>query len=143
MKRDQTASSDLDLAFTISRTLGGLPLALAQIGGFINQRKLSLADFLRLYEKNPARIGSRRTHDGDYEYTMSTVWDVSFEKLTGDATSLLNILAFFDPDNISESILLQGSDGIDGKFSFLADELELVFMACAACNHPADYQKPR
>ncbi|EXF84562.1 hypothetical protein CFIO01_04730, partial [Colletotrichum fioriniae PJ7] len=117
MKRDQTASSDLDLASTISRTLGGLPLALAQIGGFINQRKLSLADFSRLYEKNPARIESRKTHDGDYEYTMSTVWDVSFEKLTGDATSLLNILAFFDPDNISESILLQGSDGTDGDAS--------------------------
>jgi len=118
--------SDTQHAIAISRTFGGLPLALTQIGGFVTQRKLSLQDVLPLYERYSARIDARRAPGSDYEHTLSTVWDVSFEKLTETSTCLLNVLSYFSPDSIPEVILSQGSDGLDEYFSFLSDPMELV-----------------
>ncbi|TRX96272.1 hypothetical protein FHL15_002996 [Xylaria flabelliformis] len=112
----------------ITRALGGLPLALSQIGGFIAQRRLALKDFLALYERNAAKINARKTTEDDYEHTLSTVWDVSFERLPEDSTKLLNIMIFLDPDSIHEDIFLQGSrteSGLESEFEFLADEMDL------------------
>ncbi|KAF4984957.1 hypothetical protein FDECE_16948 [Fusarium decemcellulare] len=122
---DRPSPDDEEHALAISRTFGGLPLALTQIGGFIKQRKMSLKEFLPLYERHSARIDARKAPGSDYEHTLSTVWDVSFEKLTEISTRLLNLLSFFDPDGISEDILLQGSQDIDDEFSFLSDEMDL------------------
>src|SRR5204863_8556912 len=49
---DPQSSSNFENAEAITSTLGGLPLALNQIGGFITQRKIPLQDFLPLYERN-------------------------------------------------------------------------------------------
>ncbi|KAH6887138.1 P-loop containing nucleoside triphosphate hydrolase protein [Thelonectria olida] len=120
-----TSPDDEQHAFAISKTFGGLPLALTQIGGFIKQRKMSLKEFLPLYERHSTKIDARKAPGSDYEHTLSTVWNVSFEKLTDTSTSLLNLLSFFDPDGISEDILLQGSQDIDDEFSFLSDEMDV------------------
>ena len=111
----------------ISKAFGGLPLALNQIGGFISQRKLPLQDFLPLYERYASKIDARKAPGSDYEYTLSTVWDISLEKLTSASTHLLGLLSFFDPDEVSEDILLHGSKGLDDeKYMFLFDEFEYV-----------------
>jgi hypothetical protein len=115
---------DKQHAYAISKTFGGLPLALAQISGFIQQRKVSLKEFLPLYERYSVKIDTRKAPGCDYEHTLSTVWSVSFKKLTETSTSLLNLLSFCDPDGISEDILLQGSQNIGDEFSFLSDEME-------------------
>lgn len=116
--------SDKGNATAISRVFGGLPLALAQVGGFASLRKLSLKDVLPLYERYSTKIDARKAPGTDYEHTLSTVWDVSFEKLTETSTALLYLLSFFEPDNISEDILLEGSQGLGDEFRFLSDELE-------------------
>lgn len=123
---EQASSSDQEDALTISKTLGGLPLALTQIGAFIRQRKLRLRDFLPLYERNCAKIDARKAAGEDYEYTLGTVWNVSFEKLTDNSTRLLNVLGFLEPDNVAEDIFLNGFQDSDDFFSFLSDEMELV-----------------
>lgn len=100
-------------------------MALNQIGGFITQRRLPLQDFLPLYERNAAKIDSRKTGISGYEHTLSTVWEMSISKLSGDPYTLLNLLPFFQPDGISETILLEGSALVDDVgFSFLRDEME-------------------
>jgi hypothetical protein len=121
---DNPSPLDAEHALAISRTLGGLPLALAQIAGFVALRRLSLGEFLPLYERYSAKIDARKVPGSDYEHTLRTVWNVSFEKLTETSASLLNLLSFFDPDSISEDVLLHGSQGLDESFSFLSDELE-------------------
>lgn len=120
------SQADLQNASNISRSLGGLPLALAQIGGFVTQRKLSLQEVLPLYERYAAKIDARKAPRSDYEHTLSTVWDVSFQKLSANPTRLLYLLSYFDPDGISEDILIHGSEGLSESFAFLSDELELV-----------------
>ncbi|CAM1507781.1 Fc.00g046290.m01.CDS01 [Cosmosporella sp. VM-42] len=125
LELDHTSPDDEQHAFAISKTFGGLPLALTQIGGFIKQRKMSLKEFLPLYERYSAKIDARKVPGSDYEHTLSTVWNVSFERLTENSTRLLNLLSLFDPGGISEDILLQGSQNIDDEFSFLSDEMDV------------------
>lgn len=125
--QDHTTPSDANHAshaLAISRTFGGLPLALTQIGGFIAQRKLSLQAFLPLYERNSAKIDARKVPGSDYEHTLSTVWNLAFKDLSETSTRFLRLLSFFDPDGISEEILLQGSQDLGDDFSFLSHEME-------------------
>ncbi|KAI1407008.1 hypothetical protein F5Y13DRAFT_207064 [Hypoxylon sp. FL1857] len=125
---DPSVPSNTEHATAITQALGGLPLALSQIGGFIAQRRLPLKDFLPLYERNATKIDARKTVKDDYEHTLSTVWDVSFQKLPDPAMKLLNMLVFFDPDAIDEAIFLEGSQterGIDSEFDFIVDEMDL------------------
>ncbi|RYC57267.1 hypothetical protein CHU98_g8943 [Xylaria longipes] len=125
---DPTAAANQQHGIEITRALGGLPLALSQIGGFIAQRRLALKDFLALYERNATKINARKTTEDDYEHTLSTVWEVSFERLPEDSTILLNMMIFFDPDSINEDIFLQGSQteaGLESEFEFLTDEMDL------------------
>jgi hypothetical protein len=122
---DAKIPSNQEQAREITHTLGGLPLALSQIGGFISHRKVPLQDFLPLYERNSAKIDSRKTAFSDYEHTLSTVWDVSFSKLSKESRKLLNLLVFLCPDAIHEHVFVEGArEGIDEKFKFLKDEME-------------------
>ncbi|KAI1103520.1 hypothetical protein F4804DRAFT_342413 [Jackrogersella minutella] len=125
---DPAVASNTEDATAITQALGGLPLALGQIGGFIAQRRLPLKDFLSVYERNAAKIDARKTVKDDYEYILSNVWDVSFRKLPENATKLLNMLVFFDPEGIDETIFLEGSKTdpeVDPDFEFIADEMDL------------------
>lgn len=123
--QDRPSSEDELHARAISRIFGGLPLALTQVGGFVKQRKLCLRDFLPLYRRHATKIDARKAPGSDYEHTLSTVWDVSLGKLTDMSVRFLNLLSFFDPDGISEEVLLRGSRDIgDQDFSFLSDEME-------------------
>ena len=72
---DTQSITNQDLSKAIAHTLGGLPLALSQIGGFINQRKIPLKDFLPLYRRNASKIDTKKTGITDYEHSLSTVWD--------------------------------------------------------------------
>lgn len=51
INRDETSSENRVLAEDIMHALGGLPLALNQISGFIIQQRLVLKDALPLYEQ--------------------------------------------------------------------------------------------
>ena len=119
-----SASNKADARPIIS-ALGGLPLALNQIGGFITQRKLRLTEFLPLYERNSARINARKPGIGGYDRTLSTIWEISTSKLSSDSQKLLHLLPFFSPDSIHETILLEGSASVDDtEFLFLQDVME-------------------
>jgi hypothetical protein len=122
---DKNSESNKKEAAAITRALGGLPLALTQIGGFISQRRIPLRDFLPLYERNAAKIDSRKTGINDYEHTLSTVWAMSLANLSGPASHLQMLLAFFDPDSIHEVVLIEGSKLLeDPDLGFLQDEFE-------------------
>ncbi|KAL7919048.1 P-loop containing nucleoside triphosphate hydrolase protein [Trichoderma austrokoningii] len=112
-------------ALAIAKAFDGLPLALTQIGGFIKQRKLALSEFLPLYERNSPKINARKAPGSDYEHTLSSVWNVSFERLTEDSTHLLHLLSLFHPDGIFEEILLLGSEDMDEEFAFLSDDMDI------------------
>ena len=129
--RNSTSDSEHASAVSIVEALGGLPLAISQISGFIVQQKLALSDFLPFYERNAAKINKRKLNRGEDEHTLSTVWEVTLAKLPQSSATLQNLLAFFDPDNIHESVLTEGGPHVDDtEFEFLQDEMEYVIKQC-------------
>ncbi|KAF2034858.1 hypothetical protein EK21DRAFT_97087 [Setomelanomma holmii] len=123
---DATSSVNRGRAKGISKTLGGLPLALTQIGGFIAQRKLPLQDFLPLYERNAFKIDARKTGMSDYEHTLSTAWDMSINQVSGDAQKLLDMIPYLQPDEVHETTLLTNTLDLGlTDYSFLDDQMDL------------------
>jgi len=124
--RDPDSIANQSMAKDITHALGGLPLAINQISGFIVQQQLALEDFLPLYERNSTKIHARKSGISDYEHTLSTVWEIALSKLTGDASTLQKLLAFVDPDKIHESVVMEGFEDEDegSEFFFLTDEME-------------------
>lgn len=50
---------------------------------------------------------------------------MSIRKLSGDPYTLLNLLPFFQPDDISETVLAEGSKLLDNvTFCFPQDQME-------------------
>ena len=113
------------MALDITEVLGGLPLALSQIGGFILQRRLALKDFLPLYERNSTKINAKKTQLSAHEQSLGTVWEMALGQLNEAASTLQKLLAFLDPDSIHEAILTNPVANLDlPDFEFLSDEME-------------------
>lgn len=117
--------SQEDEARKISRTLGGLPLALDQISSFITQRRLRIQNFLPMYERNSDRIKSRSRNFIGYPHSLGTVFELTLQYLDGPALHLQNLLAFLEPDCVPKIILEDGAEFIrDPDFEFLSDQME-------------------
>lgn len=128
-RADNNSETEKAAAEEIVKAFGGLPLAINQVSGFIVQQRLALKDFMPLYERNSAKINARKLKSGDYAYTLSTVWDLSLETLSGASSTLQKMLVFFDPDKIHESVLCDGGSHVqDREFEFLSDEMEYAFL---------------
>lgn len=118
---------DAKAAEELCHLLGGLPLAIAQLSDFIRDRGYSFEEFLPLYQRSSAKIHARAEAQVEYNYTLTTVWEFSMQKLTQDATVLLNLIVFFDPDKIEEELLTNPRADLDFKpLEFIADEFECV-----------------
>ena len=116
----------------ICRLLGGLPLAIAQISEFIRNRGYSYVEFLPIYQRSSAKIHARGETPIDYNHTLSTVWDISLQKLPHEASMLQNLLAFFDPDKIEERILKNPDANLASeRLQFLSDDFEYEHGASA------------
>jgi NB-ARC domain len=116
---------DTAAAAEICRLLGGLPLAIVQVSEFICDRGSSYTEFLALYQKSSAKILARGEVPLEYTHTLSTVWELSLNNLPQDASTLLKLIAFFDPDAIEERLLTNADAGLsDERLVFLSDEFE-------------------
>lgn len=90
----------------VNHQLGGLPLALAQMAGLMQHKKLTFAEFLESYKEQEELL---RQSDSDlvlqasgYEHTLASVW--AFENLAHGGP-MLNLVSMLDPDGIIEGIL--------------------------------------
>lgn len=56
---------------------------------------------------------------------MSTVWQLAIGQLSENASMLQKLLAFLDPDQIHESVLMgEVGDESSSDFAFLSDEMK-------------------
>lgn len=123
----KASASDVERssARDITEALGGLPLAITQISGFIAQQKLSMSGFLPLYERNAAKINRRNVAGHQDEHILSTVWAIAIQTMTSEPRHIQSLLAFFDPDKIQESILIEGIPYLrTDRLNFVLDEIE-------------------
>ncbi|KAI0147060.1 hypothetical protein GGR57DRAFT_264768 [Xylariaceae sp. FL1272] len=122
-------STDVGPSEEIADKLSGLPLAIHQIAGTINRRLISLKEFQDLWNREALRTDFYKQDSGLQPKTVWTVW--AFEDLSQPALSLLNLIAFMDPDQIPEGLLNQDKDkdvvqGMTVIDQFPRDEIDFI-----------------
>ena len=98
-------------AQSISHELGGLPLAIVHVAGYLRQSQIPLARFLKEYQAvYSPQVADNYTglYKTRYEKTYSNVWSFALNELPTDARDFIDFLAFFGPDSVPEDIFLGG-----------------------------------
>ncbi|KAJ7019540.1 P-loop containing nucleoside triphosphate hydrolase protein [Mycena alexandri] len=104
-------SSDENQFLIVEQELFHLPLAIVQAGSFILQSE-DIAGYLTLYQKNRARLLSEKavqSHDL-YAWTVYTTWQISFDRLSQLAATLLQLCSFLHYSGISEDMFSNASE---------------------------------
>ncbi|KFY07934.1 hypothetical protein V492_06687 [Pseudogymnoascus sp. VKM F-4246] len=97
-----------NLASEISKLVGGLPLALAHIGGYIYESNGTLREFINLFQDLPQTIwDSEPSSTSPYARSLSTVFDIALGALDKDSRDLINCMAFLNPDGIQEDMIFR------------------------------------
>ncbi|KAJ7716439.1 P-loop containing nucleoside triphosphate hydrolase protein [Mycena metata] len=99
-----------EMAAEIVQELVYLPLAISQAGAFI-AKSGALNTYLELYKQNKVQLLSKKpaqSHD-DYPWTVYTTWQISFDKLSEPAQTLLQLCSFLHYRGISERIFSKAS----------------------------------
>lgn len=94
--------------------LGGLPLAIVQMASVIIRNHMSFDEFVETWDErkeHPEYFGADSSLDAPdtYDKSLSTVWAIDSLR---HGKPLLDIMAFYDPDSIQESILKQYSAAV-------------------------------
>ncbi|KAL6695296.1 hypothetical protein J3F84DRAFT_408260 [Trichoderma pleuroticola] len=129
---DVTKKEEAALAMEISNNVGGLPLWINALGGFVAQSQCTLLECLDIY-KASFRSLDEGTKGGGwiYEKTPTKVFDLAFSRLSEDAKTLLYILAFLNPDGVPESML--SIDNVErGELAVLAKTNRQRFFSAIA-----------
>ncbi|HET8845172.1 MAG TPA: FxSxx-COOH system tetratricopeptide repeat protein, partial [Ktedonobacteraceae bacterium] len=110
--REQLPPEVADPALALTRTMGGLPLALDQAGAYIEQTGCSLASYLQLYRDHQMLFLQDRSSSTHHPDSVGETFLLSFAKVAQEdsaASDLLIICAFLAPEAIPEEFFLQGS----------------------------------
>lgn len=83
-----------DDSIDISIRLDGLALALEQAGAYIEQRGISFAEYLKLYENNSAEL-LKKSIDCDYAQSAYTTFQLCYEKIKQRNTLACELLEEF------------------------------------------------
>jgi hypothetical protein len=90
----------------IAKKLGGLPLAVNQIAGFIHSSGVPLREFSTIYERNWKQIHTVNVDLPDYNETLTTMLQMALGDLSPSAQFLQQVMCFLDPDRISTDLFL-------------------------------------
>ncbi|KFY21898.1 hypothetical protein V493_07015 [Pseudogymnoascus sp. VKM F-4281 (FW-2241)] len=87
---------------------GGMPIALAQIGGYIRQNQLTMNDFIEIYAQSASLLHAEKPGTWQYEHSIATAFAI--DKLDAQPKEVLYALTFFDPERIPLEHLLHKFD---------------------------------
>ena len=104
------------LAVEISALVGGLPVAISHVAGYIAYSQCSLSELLEIFKQRRRHTGAAITEDDDlpasfrqasfsYDETLAMVWNVTLRELSADARDLTYILAYLNSEAVPESML--------------------------------------
>jgi hypothetical protein len=114
-KQGQTISNDI--ASAIVAETSGLPLAIRQIGSYICATESDPAEFLKSYQGHSSSLRIDEWNENTppwYSHTLATSLNFAFGNLNEDATFLISLISFLDPDKIQEELFtrLSGQDNM-------------------------------
>ena len=108
-----------DEAQKLAYSLGYLPLALEQAVSCMEFFGYSCAGYLGLLESKGLDVLDKPSKNTDYDKTVTTTWNITFERLEKDAQSdslslatvqLLNLCAYCAPDDIPLRMFIEGRE---------------------------------
>ena len=117
----------------LSELFGGLPLALAHIGGYVSQQHLSLRKYRNLADRRYASAWKgypSTVHE--YEKRLESVFDIALTELaqaSPKARNLVDIMAFLNPDSISEAMLMENLTITIPREQEVQHEDEYIFLS--------------
>ena len=108
--------SEREIAQELSGLVGGLPVAISHVAGYVAYSQCSLTELLEVLKQSRRHIGAATSEDDDlpatfqqaslgYDETLSMVWNVTLRELTSDARGLTYILAYLNCEAVPESML--------------------------------------
>jgi tetratricopeptide (TPR) repeat protein len=110
---DHVAQQQQEIARAICEELGGLPLALDQVGAYVEETGCSLVEYLHLFQRCRAdQLARRGGVVEDHPHPVATTWSLSFEQVERKnpaAADLLRVCALLAPDAIPETIVTEGT----------------------------------
>lgn len=112
LQRKPLDEDEEEIGKQISDTQGGLPLAIATIGGYINASDCSVKEFLDDMEtsSNAWEAGSIG-QVSQYEKNLQTVFRIALLELPDRARRFINLLSFLSPDSVPEDLFLSDNSG--------------------------------
>jgi tetratricopeptide (TPR) repeat protein len=122
---------DNDLRALAVDDLGGLPLALVQVGAYLEQRPtFTTSAYREAFSRRAAELLAR-DEDHTQDHTVATVWSLSMEQAAEReplARELLGLLAYLAPDRIPVSIFGAEEAGALSNQATLADAIAALRM---------------
>lgn len=110
---EQASEEQQTQARAITEAMGGLPLALDQVGAYIEETGCNLSDYLELYRTHHKQLLQRRSSfRTDHPEPVASTWALSFfnvEQANPAAADLLRLCAFLNPDAIPEETITDGA----------------------------------
>lgn len=92
----------------IVEKVGGLPLALAHVGFYIDETTTSVDDYLQKYEETFKKLHNDKANQlPDYSYSVISTYTISYEhvqRIDTSAARLLDLFAHLDPSEICYSL---------------------------------------
>jgi tetratricopeptide (TPR) repeat protein len=125
-----TEQGDEEAAKELSEELGGLPLALAQAGAYIEANGVTIADYLKLFQSRREELWADESGPLDYDKrTVSATLSLAIKHIEVESPAsvdLLKLCAFLGPDDIQRTLLRDGKEHLPEQLGEpVADELKL------------------
>jgi tetratricopeptide (TPR) repeat protein len=124
----RTKRTDPDGADAIAAELGDLPLALAQAAAYMEETGESYAGYLKLFRERRKAIWAHEEAPREHPESVEITWVLSMEKAAAaaGAAALMNLCAFFAPDDIAREMLRDHRDQVPEPLqTLLGDTLAL------------------
>jgi tetratricopeptide (TPR) repeat protein len=114
----RTGLNDDQAAGALAAELGYLPLALEQVGAYIEKNRSDFASYQKLFTTRRKELLELLKPSEDYPFTIATTWDMAFKQAaeeTPAAVELLKLCACLAPDDIPLSIIREGAKHLPGQ----------------------------
>lgn len=99
--------SDAGDAHDLAEALDGLALALEQAGAYVRHVRCTLADYHARWRQQEEQVLTWfDVRQMKYPKSVAVTWETTWKELSPAARTLLEILAWFAPDPIPDSVLL-------------------------------------
>ena len=121
---EKADEEDRNEALVLTQIMGGLPLALDQVGAYIEETMCGVSGYVEGYRTHAKELLNERGEIiTDHPDPIATTWLLAFERIDEwkAAAELLRLCAFLYPDVIPEEVLLnaEGLAAADGTHQLI------------------------